>query len=345
MKKVNQQAARDEMEMQYTPELRRQLKAELSARGCFKPAHRLQMAHGMVIVLLYAGGYGLLLTSPDIIVRLLALVVLAFSSVQAGYLAHEAGHGAVTRKRWLAIAIGQFFNTFLTALCYAHFQKIHVLHHTHCNHQDHDLDMQSGIFNLYPEARYQRKSPLGRVISRFQNYLIWPLVSLQGFSLKIDSIKTLRENPDSTRIDQLVLILHLMLWFGLPVYMLGFADAAINYLLMTWFIGPYLGSVFLINHIGTEVISGDDRIPGFLQRLITTRNLGGSRFADFYFGGMNNHIEHHLFPSIPTTRLRTARPVVQAFCQRHGLSYRKTNWRCAVRDVFRYLGDIARQPI
>jgi fatty acid desaturase len=154
----------------------------------------------------------------------------------------------------------------------------------------------------------------------------------------------LRENRRATRVDQLVLGLHVLLWFGLPVYLLGWADATINYLLMTWFIGPYLGAVFLVNHIGTHVVFPGERMPGFIQKLITTRNLGDSKLEDMFFGGINNHIEHHLFPSIPTYRLHKARRIVRKFCQQHGLPYQEMKWGKAAGKVFSYLNQISRQP-
>ena len=196
--------------------------------------------------------------------------------------------------------------------------------------------MQSGIFSLYPESATQKKNPLARFITRYQGYLIWPIITLQGFSLKFDSIQTLRNNPKGTRVDQVILALHFLLWFGLPVYMLGWADATINYLLMTWFIGPYLGSVFLVNHIGTHVAHSGDKMPAFIQRLITTRNLGGSRLEDIYFGGMNNHIEHHLFSRIPISRLPKARDIMQAFCIERGYAYQQAHIGDTVRDNIRY---------
>jgi len=52
-----------------------------------------------------------------------------------------------------------------------------------------------------------------------------------------------------------------------------------------------------------------------------------------FFGGINNHIEHHLFPSVPTARLRTARTITRAFCRRHGVPYREMSWRAAAREV------------
>jgi fatty acid desaturase len=345
MKKLTQATSRANPSAITGADFRRQLKAELTTAGCFTPAPLRQSVHMIIIVLVYGAGYALLLTGPDIVARVALVLLLAFISVQAGYIAHEAGHGAITRKRWLAVAIGQFFNTLLTALCYSHFQKIHVCHHRHCNDQDRDIDMQSAFFSFYPEARQKNTSPLGRFVTRHQAWLIWLLVSFQGLSLKIDSLKTLYRDPRGTRIDQILLLLHLLLWFGPTVYLLGFGDALLNYLLLTWFIGPYLGSVFLVNHIGTHEVRAGDGVCGFMQQLMTTRNLGDSRPADVFFGGLNNHIEHHLFPSIPSARLRQARPIVEAFCARHGLDYRKTTWRHAVRDVSTYLRQIARQPL
>jgi fatty acid desaturase len=322
-----------------------QLRHELKSAGCFSPAPIQQALHMVVVVSLYAAGYITLLTQPGLGVRIASLVLLAFISVQAGYIAHEAGHKAITRQRWLADSIGLFFNTFLTALCYSHFQKIHVCHHSHCNERDRDIDMQSDIFSLYPEANLKNTSRIGRFISRYQAYLIWPLVSIQGFSLKVDSIQTLRRNPRNTRVDQVVLGLHFLLWFGLPVYILGWADATINYALMTWFIGPYLGSVFLVNHIGTHVVNPGEKMPGFVQKLITTRNLGNSRIEDIYFGGMNNHIEHHLFPSMPSVRLRKARLIIKAFCMQYGLGYREMSWRNAAGEVFTHLNRMGRPTV
>ena len=323
-----------------------ELKQKLLDAGCFAHAPFVQILHMILVVLVYAGAYLVLLLQPETELRLLALVILAFISVQAGYIAHEAGHGAITRQRWLVVMIGQFFNTFLTALCYSHFQKIHVCHHAHCNEREVDIDLQSNLVSLYPEAKQKNSNTrVGRFITRYQAYLIWPLISLQGFTLKIDSLKTLKQNPDKTRIDQFVLLLHLLLWFGVPVYTLGLADATLNYLLMTWFIGPYLGTVFLVNHIGTHIIQPGEKMPRFMRQLTTTRNLGDSIMENVFFGGLNNHIEHHLFPSIPTYRLRCARKIVRIFCRQHGLMYREMSWRKAATEVFSYLQLVAREPV
>ena len=319
----------------------RLLWGELERAGCFRPAPWFTLANAVLVVTMYSVGFTVLLLTSGMGVRILALLLLAFANVQAGFIAHEAGHGAITRNRRLASAYGHFLFTFLTGLCYSHFQSIHRLHHPHCNEEAVDPDMQSGAFSLY-ENSAPRKTGLGKLITRYQAYLIWVLVSLQGFTLKIDGISFVCRNPKHTSADQVAFALHIALWFGLPPLILGLGDALINYGLMTWFIGPYLGAVFLVNHIGTRVIHPSERISFFHKQIATTRNLGTSRMHDFLFGGVNNHIEHHLYPSIPTARLRTARPITRAFCKRHGIPYREMGWPAAAREVFGHFQEMSK---
>ena len=319
-----------------------ELRSRLHAAGCFAPAPLHHALHLLFVLVLYALAYGVLLCDPGWGVRLLALLAVAFGSVQAGFIAHEAGHGALTKRPWLAKVIGQLSLTFMTALCYSHFQKIHKCHHSRCNERGADIDLESGVFSLYPEAVDDKRSAISRFITRHQAYLIWPLVSLQGLTLKIDSLETLRADPESTRLDRIFLVLHFILWFGPPIHFLGLGAAIINYAAMTWMIGPYLGTIFIVNHVGTRIIEPGDRVSRLQQILLTTRNLADTGAATLFFGGLNSHVEHHLFPTIPSARLHRARAIVKQYCMEHALAYHETTWTKAAKEVFVYLGAVAR---
>ena len=52
--------------------------------------------------------------------------------------------------------------------------------------------------------------------------------------------------------------MHFALWLVLPVFVLGFPDALLNYGAMTLLIGGYTGALFLVNHVGTRVIEPDE---------------------------------------------------------------------------------------
>lgn len=320
--------------------LYRMLRAELSTAGCFRPTAARNVAYGAFILAGHAAAYATLLAAPGFAERLLVLAALAFLNVHSGFLAHEAGHGAITRSRRAVAWIGQVFNTLLTGLAFSYFCHIHRRHHPHTNERGRDPDIQSDAFSMYRQSAEQ-KTGLGRLISRHQATLIWILVSLQGFTLKLDGVRFLRASPRTTRVDQAVLALHVGLWLVIPALVLGLPAALLNWGLMTLLTGPYLGAIFLVNHIGTRVVEPDEPISFLMQELDTTRNLGASRLNGFLFGGLNNHIEHHLFPTMPTARLRAARPITRAFCQRYGLVYREGSWPAAVREVTRHFAAMS----
>jgi fatty acid desaturase len=315
--------------------LHRMLTAELSRAGCFRAAPLRCAVYGAVIFVCYAAAYATLLTGPGFAVRALAIGLAAFVSVQAGFIAHEAGHGAITRDRGLANLIGQLCHTLAAGFASSYFRHMHRLHHPHCNDRGRDPDMQSDFVSMYRESALA-KTGLGRHISRHQAVLIWILIGLQGWTLKADGLRFVARNPTRTRADQFFLLVHFAAWFVPPVAVLGFADAWQNYGLMTVLIGFYVGAIFIVNHVGTRVIEPDEPISFFMQEVGVTRNLGATPVHDVVFGGVNNHIEHHLFPSMPTAHLRNARRITRDFCRRHGVAYREMSWFAAACEVTRH---------
>jgi fatty acid desaturase len=320
--------------------LHRLLLAQVAEAGCFRPTPARTWAHAAIVLSCYGAGYAALLADPGIAVRVLVVVALAFITVQAGALAHAAGHGAISRDRRAAALAGQLFHTLLGGLSYSYFQHIHRQHHPHCNDRDRDPDMQSDFVSLHRQSALA-KTGLGWLISRHQAPLVWVLIGLQGFTLKLDGLRFLWCHPRATRVDQLVVSLHFALWLGLPALLLGVADALLNYGAMTLLVGFYVGAIFLVNHVGTQVIEPGESISFFMQETSVTRNLGASWWDDFIFIGVNNHIEHHLFPSMPTARLRHARRITRAFCARHGIPYQEMSWFAAAREVTRHLKEMS----
>jgi fatty acid desaturase len=315
--------------------LHRLLLRELSDAGCLRSATWQSLGYAAFVFVGYFGAYAVLIGDPGLVVRAGALMGAAFFSVQAGFLAHEAGHGALTRKRGLATLLAHVFHTFASGFSSSYFRHIHALHHAHCNDRGRDPDMQSRFVSMYRQSA-AAKTGIGKLISRQQAVLVWFLIGLQGFTLKLDGIVYVRRNLCSTRADQAFLILHFALWLLLPALALSAVDALLNYALVTVFIGFYTGSIFIVNHVGTRVIEPHEPISLLRQELAVTRNLGCSRLHDVVFGGVNNHIEHHLFPSMPMARLREARRITRDFCRRHGLAYREVTWLEAAREATRH---------
>jgi fatty acid desaturase len=58
-----------------------------------------------------------------------------------------------------------------------------------------------------------------------------------------------------------------------------------------------------------------------------------------FCGALDKQIEHHLFPKLPTQRLRKVAPEVKAICAEHGVRYHTDSWP---RTLKKALAQIAR---
>ena len=83
-----------------------------------------------------------------------------------------------------------------------------------------------------------------------------------------------------------------------------------------------MGTIFAPNHKGMPLVAAEDPPLSYLhQQVVTARNVRGGIWAELWYGGLNYQIEHHLFPTMPRYCFRAARPLILAYCKRHGLPY------------------------
>ncbi|MCH7811823.1 MAG: acyl-CoA desaturase, partial [Chloroflexi bacterium] len=137
------------------------------------------------------------------------------------------------------------------------------------------------------------------------------------------------------------MILHFTIYFSLLFYALSWWHAVLFIAVHQSLLGLYMGSVFAPNHKGMPTFSGEDTI-GFLRRqVLTTRNVAGSPVADFWYGGLNYQIEHHLFPSMPRNKLKEAQPIVRAFCEEHAVSYAESGAFRSNIEILQYLHQVS----
>ena len=85
------------------------------------------------------------------------------------------------------------------------------------------------------------------------------------------------------------------------------------------------------------MMTDDETLDFFHTQVLTARNIRGSRFVDFWYGGLNYQIEHHLFPTLPRNRLSAAQPIVEQFCAERGISYHETSLAGSYAEIFRHL--------
>ena len=203
--------------------------------------------------------------------------------------------------------------SFLSGICYTRFWDRHRRHHKLGNHAP---LMPPKNLELYSEDARGHGTRVW--MTRGSVLIIAVLQKFQAFAY-------LWANRRSTRGDQLALALHYTLWLAMPALLIGASDAAINYLLITLFIGPYASVLYFITHEGMSVIDAESPPPYLLRHLLSTRDLGRGWVNSIMLGGVNHHVAHHLFPGIPRRQLSKARRIVRSFCRSNNLPYVETS--------------------
>ena len=128
--------------------------------------------------------------------------------------------------------------------------------------------------------------------------------------------------------------LDLLSYFLTPWQVLGFV--AVHQILF----GLYYGTVFAPNHKGMLVIDNDNPLDYLRSQVLTTRNVKPGLIADFWYGGLNYQIEHHLFPLMPRSNLGKARKIIKAYCQKNDISYYETGTFRAYVEILTFLHQV-----
>jgi fatty acid desaturase len=105
--------------------------------------------------------------------------------------------------------------------------------------------------------------------------------------------------------------------------------------------GVFLGSAFAPNHKGMPILEKGSRIDFLRRQVLTSRNVYSGLVNDFWYGGLNYQVEHHLFPSMPRNNLKKAQKIVRAYCQEHDIAYYETSVIQSFREILLFLHQVS----
>jgi fatty acid desaturase len=259
------------------------------------------------------------------------------------FLGHDAGHQAIFASRRSNDALGRVLGNLLVGLSYGWWVDTHNRHHANPNHEERDPDIGDGVLAFTIAQAAKRKGTVSRFIARHQAWLFFPLLTLEGISLHVDSVVAVKTGVfrsargGSRRYEAVGLIVHAVLYVGFLLLVMSpekaVAFAAIHQAM--W--GVYMGCTFAPNHKGMPIIGAGEKLDFLRRQVLTSRNVRGGLFTDFALGGLNYQIEHHLFPNMPRPSLRRAQPLVRAHCTALGVPYNEVSLIGSYRLALRHL--------
>ncbi len=274
--------------------------------------------------------------------QLLNAAFLAFVFGQIGFVGHDAGHRqifhATGKNDITGLAVGLLLGT-----SRSWWIDKHNRHHGNPNQLDVDPDISIPVL-AFSEEQARTKRGVLRFVVRFQAYLFFPLLALEGLGLRLASIQFMARIRARYILPELFLAtVHFVLYFGFLFSVLGVWQATAFIIVHQALFGLYVGSTFAPNHKGMPLLDKGNQLDFLRRQVLTSRNVKANPLSDFWYGGLNYQIEHHLFPNMPRNKLRDAQEIVKPFCQARSVSYCETSMLQSYREVLRYLHQVGAQ--
>jgi fatty acid desaturase len=271
---------------------------------------------------------------------LLLAPAFAIVSTQVAFLGHDVGHRQVARRALPSRVLGLLLGNLLNGLSYGWWVDKHNAHHAHPNDADADPDVHSVVL-AFDAQQAATKRGAAAWVTRHQAWLFFPLLLFEALHLHLSSVWALFGSGLRHRgIEIVLLTIHYVAYAGLLVATMSWLQASLFVALHQGMLGLYLGCSFAPNHKGMPALSAEQSSDPLLRQVLTSRNIRGGPVIDVVLGGLNYQIEHHLFPSMPRPNLRRAQPVVQRFCEQHGVIYQEVSARASFGEVLRHLRDV-----
>ena len=268
--------------------------------------------------------------------------LLAVASTQIGFLGHDGGHQQIAASRTGNTVVGLIAGNLLTGLSMGWWADKHNRHHANPNKEDHDPDIGEGVLAFTSAHAARRSGGVARMITANQAVLFFPLLTLEGLSLHVASVRWLVSRRDAKlrHTEVLLLCLHVVGYLGVVLWVLSPVHAVMFVAVHQAVFGLYLGCSFAPNHKGMMIVAAHEKLDYLRRQVLTSRNVRGGWFVDQLLGGLNYQIEHHLFPSMPRPHLRRAQYLVRRFCAEQSIAYTETTLFGSYAIALRYLHSL-----
>lgn len=335
-------------------ELKGEVDAYFKEQGLSTKGGVPMLAKTAVLLLMTFVPYGLILTQafPPVVMFLLAAMV-GLGVAGIGFaVAHDAIHGAYSDNNRINTVIGSTMDL-VGGSSYMWKITHNVIHHTYTNIHGTDEDLAvSPLLRLSPHAPrmwFQRFQHWYAFVLYGMTTMFWVFVK----DFKYLAAKDLGPYEDKKHAfkDVAGLFAGKAVYYTwsliIPFVVLDYAWWQILLGLLTAHVvaGVTLGIVFQLAHVVEQTAhpEPDDAMAmpqsWVVHELDTTANFAPTNaFLNWYVGGLNFQVEHHLFPKICSRHYPALSPIVARLAAKHGLPYHvQPTFRSAVASHLRTL--------
>lgn len=312
---------------------------------------------GILIGLLFGLYITLVFFTPGVWVSIGLCTMLGLTLAAVGFnVMHDSAHGSFSEYKWLNNVMGHSLNL-MGGDVHLWKTKHNLIHHTFTN-----IDGLDDDIDIAPVLRISENQKL-LWIHRFQhvyafifyalNYLFWVFYFdyKKYFSKKIGATPIRKYTPWQHVIFWVTKVFYIMTFVVLPMFFVGVVNTLVGYAIVTLSCGIVIAIVFQLAHVVGEASfhHADDKdelkqVEWAVHQINTTSNFAmHSRWVNWFTGGLNHQVEHHLFPRISHVHYPALSSIVQNTCEKFGIRYNSHRTvYSALRAHVVHLRDIGR---
>ena len=291
-----------------------------------------------------------------------ALLCVSFGLAAAGIgfnVMHDANHDGYSKNPTVNKVLG--WSVELIGLSSFIWRQQHnVWHHTYTNITGLDEGLEAeGAMRWSPRDDW-------KPMFKYQ-HLYWPM-AYAASAISLLFVRNFKvyftgksgetfEYPKMKREDKIVFwsfrVFNLLVLFVIPLFFFAWWQVLAGFLLMALTAGFVLATILQLAHVMDTVefpepVGSPLHIENewAIHEVQTTVNFGPTnKLLNWYVGGLNFQIEHHLFPHVCHLNYPAIAPIVEQVCKEFGVKYKSYDtFLGAVRDHVRALKWLGQCP-
>ncbi len=327
--------------------------ANRHAAGCARIQRK-----AVLIVLAFLLSYAALLSAHSIWLQLPLAVVYGLAACAIGLnIFHDANHGSLSADPRVNKLAAIASSTALGASRYLWIYKHHVLHHRFTNIYRWDDDLEPrGWLRFTPSQSWERRyygQQFYFVFLYLFNTIEWFFIKdfVQFFTLRMSPHRTI---PAMSPVEKCEFwaskLTYFALFVALPFAVMPAWRACLVLVVFHFTFGLTLTLIFNLAHLVEPAAfpvpeQGSAKIgeEWAAHQMRTTTNFAGrNALCNWFSGGLNHQIEHHLFPLVSHTLYAEISGVVRQTAEEFKLPYLELEtYRDALASHFRLLKTLS----
>lgn len=291
---------------------------------------------------------------------ILASIAMGFFFQQVAFIGHDAGHHQITHDQETDETIGLVVGNILSGISIGWWKRSHNAHHVVTNSVNCDPDIQHlPVFAITDKffkpvlSMYHNKTFFFDRISHFfvsnQHLLYYVIMGMARFNLYIQSFLHVLTHVHAKKCKiELITLGMFWCWFLILCSLIPSLSGKLAFVFISHFIAGLLHVQITLSHFSMATYHGlpmnaYDTDTFFISQMETTLNVSCPPYMDFFHGGLQFQIEHHLYPRASRPYLRTLSHKIQKLCKKQGVEYASLSFYDANKEVISSLKETAKK--